>query len=221
MRRFLLDQVRQELGPDYDVATHFTPRYNPWDQRLCAVPDGDMFAAIREGRAEVVTDHIDHFTATGLQLKSGAHLEADIVVLATGLNLKFAGGVEYQIDEKPVDFTEHYIYRGMMFSDMPNMAFTVGYTNSSWTLKVELTANYMCRLLNHMQNQGHDCVVPRLKDSITEEPFLDFNAGYVLRSRDRFPKQGNRLPWKNYQNYVKDFISLRLGKLRDKELEFR
>ena len=221
LRRFLLDQVRQELGPDYDVATHFTPRYDPWDQRLCAVPNGDMFAAIREGRAEVVTDQIDHFTAAGLQLKSGAHLEADIVVLATGLNLKFAGGVEYQIDEKPVDFTQHYIYRGMMFSDMPNLAFTVGYTNSSWTLKVELTANYMCRLLNHMQNQGHDCVVPRLKGSITEEPFLDFNAGYVLRSRDRFPKQGNRLPWKNYQNYIKDFISLRLGKLRDKELEFR
>jgi cation diffusion facilitator CzcD-associated flavoprotein CzcO len=221
LRRFLLGQVREELGPDYDVATHFTPRYDPWDQRLCAVPNGDMFAAIREGRAEVVTDQIDHFTAAGLQLKSGAHLEADIVVLATGLNLKFAGGVEYQIDEKPVDFTQHYIYRGMMFSDMPNLAFTVGYTNSSWTLKVELTANYMCRLLNHMQNQGHDCVVPRLKGSITEEPFLDFNAGYVLRSRDRFPKQGNRLPWKNYQNYIKDFISLRLGKLRDKELEFR
>jgi monooxygenase len=221
LRRFLLGQVREELGPDYDVATHFTPRYDPWDQRLCAAPNGDMFAAIREGRAEVVTDQIDHFTAAGLQLKSGAHLEADIVVLATGLNLKFAGGVEYQIDEKPVDFTQHYIYRGMMFSDMPNLAFTVGYTNSSWTLKVELTANYMCRLLNHMQNQGHDCVVPRLKGSITEEPFLDFNAGYVLRSRDRFPKQGNRLPWKNYQNYIKDFISLRLGKLRDKELEFR
>ena len=220
LRRFLLGQVREELGPDYDVATHFTPSYDPWDQRLCAVPNGDMFAAIREGRAEVVTDQIDHFTAAGLQLKSGAHIEADIVVLATGLNLKFAGGVEYQIDEKPVDFTQHYIYRGMMFSDMPNLAFTVGYTNSSWTLKVELTANYMCRLLNHMQNQGHDCVVPRLKGSIQEEPFLDFNAGYVLRSRDRFPKQGNRLPWKNYQNYIKDFISLRLGKLRDKELEF-
>ena len=221
LRRFLLDQVREELGPDYDVSTHFTPTYNPWDQRLCAVPDGDMFAAIREGRAEVVTDQIDHFTAAGLQLKSGAHLEADIVVLATGLNLKFAGGVEYQIDEKPVDFTQHYIYRGMMFSDMPNFAFTVGYTNSSWTLKVELTANYLCRLLNHMQKRGHDCVVPRLKGSIQEEPFLDFNAGYVLRSRDRFPKQGNRLPWKNYQNYIWDFISLRLGRLRDKELEFR
>ena len=221
LRRFLLGQVRQELGPDYDVATHFTPRYDPWDQRLCAVPNGDMFAAIREGRAEVVTDHIDRFTATGIQLQSGAHLEADIVVLATGLNLKFAGGVEYQIDGRPIDFTEHYIYRGMMFSDLPNMAFTVGYTNSSWTLKVDLTANYVCRLLNHMKKHGYASVMPRLKGTVEQEPFLDFDAGYVLRSRNKFPKQGNRLPWKNYQNYIRDFISLRLGKLGDKELEFK
>ena len=221
LRRFLLGQVRQELGPDYDVATHFTPRYDPWDQRLCAVPNGDMFAAIREGRAEVVTDHIDRFTATGIQLQSGAHLEADMVVLATGLNLKFAGGVEYQIDGRPIDFTEHYIYRGMMFSDLPNMAFTVGYTNSSWTLKVDLTANYVCRLLNHMKKHGYASVMPRLKGTVEQEPFLDFDAGYVLRSRNKFPKQGNRLPWKNYQNYIRDFISLRLGKLRDKELEFQ
>ena len=221
LRRFLLGQVRQELGPDYDVATHFTPRYDPWDQRLCAVPNGDMFAAIREGRAEVVTDHIDHFTDTGIQLQSGAHLDADIVVLATGINLKFAGGVEYQIDGRSVDFTEHYIYRGMMFSDLPNMAFTVGYTNSSWTLKADLTANYICRLLNHMSKHGYDRVIPRLKDKVEQEPFLDFDAGYVLRSRNQFPKQGNRLPWKNYQNYIRDFISLRLGKLQDKELEFQ
>ena len=221
LRRFLLGQVRQELGPDYDVATHFTPRYDPWDQRLCAVPNGDMFAAIREGRAEVVTDHIAHFTATGIQLQSGAHLEADIVIMATGLNLKFAGGVEYQIDGRPIDFTEHFIYRGMMFSDLPNMAFTVGYTNSSWTLKVDLTANYVCRLLNHMKKHGYARVMPRLKGTVEQEPFLDFDAGYVLRSRNQFPKQGNRLPWKNYQNYIRDFISLRLGKLRDEELEFQ
>ena len=221
LRRFLLGQVRQELGPDYDVATHFTPRYDPWDQRLCAVPNGDMFAAIREGRAGVVTDHIAHFTATGIQLQSGAHLEADIVIMATGLNLKFAGGVEYQIDGRPIDFTEHFIYRGMMFSDLPNMAFTVGYTNSSWTLKVDLTANYVCRLLNHMKKHGYARVMPRLKGTVEQEPFLDFDAGYVLRSRSQFPKQGNRLPWKNYQNYIRDFISLRLGKLRDEELEFQ
>jgi monooxygenase len=190
-------------------------------RRLCAVPNGDMFAAIREGRAEVVTDHIAHFTATGIQLQSGAHLEADIVIMATGLNLKFAGGVEYQIDGRPIDFTEHFIYRGMMFSDLPNMAFTVGYTNSSWTLKVDLTANYVCRLLNHMKKHGYARVMPRLKGTVEQEPFLDFDAGYVLRSRNQFPKQGNRLPWKNYQNYIRDFISLRLGKLRDEELEFQ
>ena len=166
-----------------------------------------MFAAIREGRAEVVTDHIAHFTATGIQLQSGAHLEADIVIMATGLNLKFAGGVEYKSTGAPIDFTEHS-YRGMMFSDLPNMAFTVGYTNSSWTLKVDLTANYVCRLLNHMKKHGMR-VMPRLKGTVEQEP-LDFDAGYVLRSRNQFPKQGNRLPWKNYQNYIRDFISLRL-----------
>ena len=220
LRRYLLGQVRKKLGKDYDVATHFTPDYNPWDQRLCAVPDGDMFTAIREGRAEVVTDHIDQFNREGLQLKSGKQLDADIVILATGLNLKFAGGVEYSIDDKALDFTEHFIYRGMMFSDMPNMAFTVGYTNSSWTLKADLTGNYVSRILNKMARDGYTTVTPRMKGEVDEVPLLDFDAGYVLRARDQFPKQGNRLPWKNYQDYIRDFIGLRLGSLRDKELEF-
>ena len=221
LRKFLLGGVRKELGPDYDVATHFTPDYNPWDQRLCAVPDGDMFAAIREGRAEVVTDHIDQFNREGIQLKSGKQLDADIVILATGLNLKFAGGVEYSVDGKALDFTDHFIYRGMMFSDLPNMAFTVGYTNSSWTLKADLTGQYVCRLLNKMVRSGYASVTPRLKGDIDEVPLLDFDAGYVLRAREQFPKQGNRLPWKNYQNYIRDFIGLRLGRLNDDELEFR
>jgi monooxygenase len=220
LRRFLLGQVRKQLGPDYDIATHFTPDYNPWDQRLCAVPDGDMFTAIREGRAEVVTDHIDRLNSEGIQLKSGKQLDADIVVLATGLNLKFAGGVEYSIDGKQLDFTEHFIYRGMMFSDMPNMAFTVGYTNSSWTLKADLTGNYICRILNKMARGGYTTVTPRMKGEIDEVPLLDFDAGYVLRAREQFPKQGNRLPWKNYQDYIRDFVSLRLGSMRDDELEF-
>jgi cation diffusion facilitator CzcD-associated flavoprotein CzcO len=220
LRRYLLGQVRKKLGPDYDVATHFTPDYNPWDQRLCAVPDGDMFTAIREGRAEVVTDHIDEFNREGIQLKSGKQLDADIVILATGLNLKFAGGVKYSIDDKTLDFTEHFIYRGMMFSDMPNMAFTVGYTNSSWTLKADLTGNYVCRVLNKMARGRYTTVTPRMKGEVDEVPLLDFDAGYVLRARDQFPKQGNRLPWKNYQDYIRDYIGLRLGSLRDKELEF-
>ncbi|MFT6011613.1 MAG: monooxygenase [Candidatus Azotimanducaceae bacterium] len=221
LRKLLLGQVRQALGTDYDVATHFTPNYNPWDQRLCAVPDGDMFTAIREGRAEVVTDHIDKFNSNGIRLKSGKQLEADIVILATGLNLKFAGGVQYSIDAKTLSLTEQFIYRGMMFSDMPNIAFTVGYTNSSWTLKADLTGNYVCRLLNKMKRGGYETVTPRMKGALDEMPLLDFEAGYVLRARDQFPKQGNRMPWKNYQNYIKDFISLRFGKLRDKELEFK
>ena len=220
LRRFLIGEVKKQLGPDYDVATHFTPNYNPWDQRLCAVPDGDMFTAIREGRANVVTDHISQFNETGIELASGKQLHADIVILATGLNLKFAGGVTYSIDDTKRDFTEHFIYRGMMFSDFPNMAFTVGYTNSSWTLKADLTARYVCRLLNKMSKGGYSAVTPRMIGEVQEEPLLDFEAGYVLRAREQFPKQGDRMPWKNYQNYIRDFIGLRLGRIRDKELEF-
>ncbi len=221
LKKLLLGRVRQEMGPDYDVDTHFTPDYNPWDQRLCGVPDGDLFAAIREGRAEVVTDHIDHFNKEGIELKSGQQLDADIVVLATGLNLKFAGGVQYSVDNRVLDFTEHFIFRGMMFSGLPNMAFTVGYTNSSWTLKADLTAKYVSRLLNKMARRGYTSVTPHLKGEVEEVPLLDFDAGYVLRSRESFPKQGNRLPWKNYQNYIRDFIGLSLGRQNDDELEFR
>lgn len=220
LKRFLLGGVRKALGPDYDVATHFTPDYNPWDQRLCAVPDGDMFTAIREGRAEVVTDHIEQFNEQGIALKSGKQLDADIVVLATGLNLKFAGGVKHSFDGREVDLSEHFIYRGMMFSGLPNMAFTVGYTNSSWTLKTDLTGQYVCRLLKKMDRGKHSTVTPSIKGQIDEVPLLDFDAGYVLRARHLMPKNGNRLPWKNYQNYIRDFIGLRLGSLNDDELEF-
>jgi monooxygenase len=163
LKKFLLGQVKKALGPDYDVATHFTPPYNPWDQRLCAVPDGDMFDVIRDGDAEVVTDHIDRFIGSGILLKSGKQLDADIVVLATGLNLKFAGGIKHSFDGKALDISDHYIYRGMMFSGVPNMAFTVGYTNSSWTLKTDLTGNYVCRLLKKMARGDHSCVTPQVK----------------------------------------------------------
>ena len=221
LRKYLLGLVRKEMGPDYDVDTHFTPDYNPWDQRLCGVPDGDLFTAIRENRAEVVTDHIDQFNKEGIHLKSGKQLDADIVVLATGLNLKFAGGVQYSVDGKVLDFAEHFIFRGMMFSGLPNMAFTVGYTNSSWTLKADLTGQYVSRLLNKMARHSYTAVTPRLTGEVEEMPLLDFDAGYVLRSRESFPKQGNRLPWKNYQNYIRDFIGLRLSRQNDDELEFR
>ena len=221
LRHFLLQQVRKELGPNYDVATHFTPRYNPWDQRLCAVPDGDMFKAIREGRATVETDHIDRFNDDGILLQSGKQLKADIIILATGLNLKFGGGVQYSVDGKAIDFSQHYVYRGMMFSDIPNLGFVVGYTNSSWTLKADLSSHYMCRLLNQMQRSGRTSATPRVNGAVGEEPLLDFDAGYVLRSREQFPKQGNRFPWKVYQNYLRDFFSLGYSSLQDDELEFR
>ncbi len=221
LRAFLLGKVREELGPDYDVSTHFSPNYNPWDQRLCAVPDGDMFAAIREGRANVVTDRIDRFNTGGIRLQSGAQLDADIIILATGLNLKFGGGVQYSIDHEAIDFAQHFVYRGMMFSDVPNLAFVVGYTNSSWTLKADLTSSYMCRLLNHMARSGCKSVTPRVNERLGEQPLLDFDAGYVLRSREQFPKQGDRFPWKVYQNYIQDFFSLGFGSLKDDELEFR
>ena len=221
LRHFLLDEVRKELGPDYDVKTHFTPPYNPWDQRLCAVPDGDMFTTIREGHAEVVTDHVETFNSEGILLKSGKQLDADIVVMATGLNLKFAGDIAHSIDDQQIDLTEHFVYRGMMFSGMPNLAFTVGYTNSSWTLKTDLTSNFVCRLLKKLESGNYASVTPNLHGEVEEVPLLDFDAGYVLRARDQMPKNGNRLPWKNYQNYIRDFIGLRLRRQDDPELEFR
>ena len=220
LRRYLLNEVRKELGLDYDVDTHFTPSYNPWDQRLCAVPDGDMFTAIREDKAEVVTDHIDHFNSSGIALKSGKHLDADIVIVATGLQLKFGGDIAYCIDGEKVDLTERFVYRGMMLSGVPNMAMSVGYTNSSYTLKTGLTANYVCGLLQKMEREGYRHVTPTPRDEMNEAPLLDFDAGYVLRARDIMPKNGDREPWKNYDSYTKDFVSLTLKPSKYSELEF-
>ncbi len=221
LRRYLLNQVREELGPDYDVDTHFTPNYNPWDQRLCAVPDGDMFAAIREGKAEVVTDHIDHFNSSGIALKSGNQLDADIVVIATGLKLKFGGDIAYRIDGEEVDPTERFVYRGMMLEGVPNLAMSVGYTNSSWTLKTDLTAKYVCGLLKKMKRGGYSSVIPTLSGEMKEVPLLDFDAGYVLRARDIMPKNGDRKPWKNNDSYTKDYASLEFNRNKYSELEFR
>jgi monooxygenase len=221
LRRYLLNQVREELGPEYDVDTHFTPNYNPWDQRLCAVPDGDMFAAIREGKAEVVTDHIDHFNSSGITLKSGNQLDADIVVIATGLKLKFGGDIAYRIDGEEIDPTERFVYRGMMLEGVPNLAMSVGYTNSSWTLKTDLTAKYVCGLLKKMKRGGYSYVIPTLSGEMKEVPLLDFDAGYVLRARDIMPKNGDRKPWKNNDSYTKDYASLEFNRNKYSELEFR
>ncbi len=208
--------VRRQLPPDYDVDTHFRPRYDPWDQRLCLVPDGDLFEAISAGRASVVTDRIETFTETGLRLASGAELEADVVVTATGLNLLPVGGIALTVDGRDVELPERITYKGMMLEGVPNMAFAVGYTNASWTLKCELTCEYVCRLLNHMDEHGLRVCLPRNRDpSVVPEPLIDFSSGYVVRSIAKFPKQGSRIPWRLYQNYPRDILMLRHGPVAD------
>ena len=222
MKQFLLGKVREALGDDFDIKKHFTPSYNPWDQRLCAVPEGDMFAALREKRADVVTDHIERFTANGIRLQSGQELPADIIVLATGLNMTFLGGAQLTVDGRLIDPSQLFVYRGMMFSNVPNMAQVFGYTNASWTLKSDLTGLFICRLLNHMRITGTRTVVPVQDESrIEEEPMLSLNSGYVLRAMGKFPKQGRSFPWRLYQNYILDFVQLRLRPLKDKVLQFR
>jgi len=213
--------VKAEMGKDYDVAPHFTPSYQPWDQRLCLVPDADLFKVLREGRASIVTDRIETFTEKGIKLKSGAELEADLVVTATGLNLLLLGGAQLIVDGKTVDPPKTLSYRGMMVSDVPNMAFAVGYTNASWTLKCDLVAEYLCRLINHMDRHGYRQCTPRRTDpSVTEEPIIDFSSGYVQRSIHLFPKAGSKVPWKLHQNYARDLLNLRFGRLDDGVMEF-
>ncbi|HEX5873886.1 MAG TPA: NAD(P)/FAD-dependent oxidoreductase [Pyrinomonadaceae bacterium] len=213
--------VRKELGEKYD-AKHFTPPYNPWDQRLCLVPDADLFRAIREGRVSVVTDHIDTFTEDGLLLKSGERLEADIIVTATGLVLKLFSGLQLVVDGAPVDLPKTLVYKGMMFSDVPNFAFAIGYTNASWTLKCDLAAGYVCRLLNYMDQHGYSTCTPRINDpEIEEEPVIDFNSGYVLRALHTLPRQGTKTPWRLHQNYVKDLSLMRYSCVEDGTMEFR
>ncbi len=221
VKQYLIKMVRDELGQDYDVKTHFTPRYNPWDQRLCLVPDADMFAAIREGRASVVTDTIERFTPSGIKLTSGEELDADIIVTATGLKLITLGGMQVAVDGQPVDIARTMSYKGMMYSDVPNLASTFGYTNASWTLKADLTSEYVCRLLNHMDASGYAVATPRRTDpSVEEEPWLDFSSGYVQRALSILPRQGNKRPWKLYQNYALDLVTLRYGKVDDGTMEF-
>ena len=213
--------VRNELGKEYDPK-HFTPPYNPWDQRLCLVPDSDLFKAIRERRVSLVTDHIETFTETGLLLKSGEQLNADIIVTATGLVLKLFSGMQLVVDGALVDMPKTLVYKGMMFSDVPNLAFAVGYTNASWTLKCDLAAGYVCRLLNHMDQHGYSVCTPRLNDTDIEfEPVLDFNSGYVLRALPELPRQGSKTPWRLHQNYVRDLSLMRYGRIEDGTMEFQ
>jgi cation diffusion facilitator CzcD-associated flavoprotein CzcO len=211
----ILGMVRDELGPDYDVDTHFTPTYNPWDQRLCLVPDGDLFAAIREGKADVVTDTIDRFVPEGLKLASGKTLPADIVVTATGLELQLLSDVQFSVDGEVKDLSKSTNYKGMMYSGIPNLASSFGYTNASWTLKADLTCAYVCRLLNTMRKRGLRQATPQPSGPLGDAPFLDFTSGYVQRSIDKFPRQGNRKPWRVYQNYALDLMALKFGSVDD------
>src|SRR5687767_7441140 len=212
--------VRNHLGEQYDLK-HFTPKYNPWDQRLCLVPDSDLFNAIRDGRATVVTDQIDSFTEKGLQLKSGEHLDADIIVTATGLVLKLMSGLQLTVDGASVDLSKTMAYKGMMYSNVPNLASAFGYTNASWTLKCDLTSEYVCRLLKHMDQHGYAQCTPRVNDpELREEPAIDFTSGYVLRALHTLPRQGSKMPWRLHQNYWKDLSMLRFGRLDDGTMEF-
>ena len=221
MKEFLLALTRRELSGKVDVDTHFNPKYNPWDQRLCLVPDSDLFRSLRRGTSSVVTDHIQRFTKTGIKLESGDLLKADIVVTATGLELLPMGGMEIEVDGKTMVLPDTLGYRGMMLSDIPNFVLAAGYTNASWTLKCDLTSEYVCRMLNHMDKKGFAYCVPRNRDPAMERvSFLDLASGYVDRSIDRFPKQGLKSPWKLYQNYLLDILSLRFGAMNDKELEY-
>ncbi len=218
----LLALVREQLGPDYDMETHFTPPYNPWEQRLCLVPDNDMFIAIKSGKASIATDQIERFTEKGLKLKSGKELEADIIVTATGLNLRMLGGAEISVDGKKIEIGQSYTYKGAMISDVPNMAFVFGYTNASWTLRADLINEYVCRLINYLDLFKLSSATPRVGEGPREDrPFADFSSGYFARAEHLLPKQMTKAPWKQNQSYVHDMMDLRFGQIEDGVLEFK
>jgi cation diffusion facilitator CzcD-associated flavoprotein CzcO/acetyl esterase/lipase len=217
----LVGMVAEALGPGHDIARDWTPSYKPWDQRLCLVPDGDLFAAVREGRASVVTDTINRFTPGGLLLNSGQTLQADIVVAATGLKLNLMGDVQFSREGRPIDFSQTFNYKGTMYSGVPNLIATFGYTNASWTLKADITFDYLCKLLNHMRRHGVAAVEPKAEAGLQPQPYLEFSSGYVQRALAMLPKQGAHKPWRLYQNYLKDFALLRWGRLDDGVLAMR
>jgi cation diffusion facilitator CzcD-associated flavoprotein CzcO len=221
VRKLLRKLTIKQLPEGFDVDTHFKPAYNPWDQRLCFVPDGDLFKAIRRGRASIVTDRIERFTEDGLRLESGAEIEADVIVTATGLQLLAFGGMQLAVDGHEVSLPDTFAYKGMMLSDVPNFAFTVGYTNASWTLKADLVSQFVCRLLRHMDEHGYDSCVPVNDDpNLTEAPLLEFTSGYVLRSIDQFPRAGAKQPWRLGMSYAHDVLTLRHGRIDDGAMRF-
>jgi len=224
VKQLLLGGIKMELGADYDIAKHFTPAYNPWDQRLCLVPNGDFFKSMREGKASVVTDHITSFTETGIQLASGEHLDADIIITATGLELVTLGEMDFFVDGSQVDFAKTWTYKGFAYSDIPNLASTFGYINASWTLRSDLTAEYVCRLLNHMRKKGVTQCTPRLREqdhNMKERPWIDgFSSGYMQRMMHRMPRQGDHEPWINPQNYRRDKKMFKHSPIDDGVMQF-
>jgi cation diffusion facilitator CzcD-associated flavoprotein CzcO len=221
VKKWIISQASARLGAGYDVKTHFTPSYDPWRQRLCLAPGGDFFRVIKAGKADIVTDRVATFTESGIRLQSGRELAADIIITATGLKLLLLGGIEVAVDGKPVTFSDTTNFKGVMFSDVPNLFAVLGYTNASWTLKSDLTCAYAVRLINYMDRRGYVACTPRLRDpSVKPEPLIDFSSGYVLRAIDQLPRQGSKKPWKLYQNYVRDLLSLRFGSVDGGALEF-
>jgi cation diffusion facilitator CzcD-associated flavoprotein CzcO len=221
VRRALMAAIQRDLGPDYDVEKDFSPPYNPWDQRVCLTPDGELFAAMRDGKVSVATDTIDSFTETGIRLASGRELLADIIVPATGLVVRLMGGMEVVVDGVRAELAEKLVYKGMMFSDVPNLALAFGYINASWTLKCDLTARAVCRLLKFMARRGYTSCTPRQTGpDFTRQPMLNFTSGYVRRAEGVLPHQGSKAPWRVRQNYLLDMLAMRFGRVDDGVLEF-
>lgn len=220
-KQSLRAQARAALGPEFPVDVHFAPHYAPWDERLCIIPDGDLFRALRSGKAEIVTDTIDAFTATGVRLHSGAMIDADLIVTATGLSVRILAGIELIVDGVPVDLASTMAYKGMMYSGIPNLASAFGYTNASWTLKCDLVADHFCRILRHMRRHGYVECRPIRDPSVKPRPVFDLTSGYVQRALSMLPSQGDRAPWRLYQNYVRDLWMLRFGRVAETALRFR
>jgi cation diffusion facilitator CzcD-associated flavoprotein CzcO len=222
VRRFLMNAAQRRLGSDFDVPRHLNPKYQPWDQRLCFAPDADLFQAIRGGKADIVTDTIETFTASGIRLASGAELEADLIVTATGLKVQLLGGARLVVDGEPVTLGQTLSYKGLMYSGVPNLISVFGYTNASWTLKAELIVRYMCRVLNHMAAQGADICVPLSDDGSTATRLaIDLSSGYIRRAAAVLPRQSGQAPWRMNQDYLEDLRALRFSRLEDGALRFR
>ncbi len=221
VKKLLLRGVKRELPKGYDIDTHFTPTYNPWDQRFCVAPKGDLFKAIREGRASVVTDHIAAFTEKGIRLESDTELEADIIITATGLEMLFIGGIDMSVDGEALDLPSKLTYKGMMLEGVPNMAMAIGYTNASWTLKCDLTCDYVTRLLNHMHESGlRQCTPVNHDATVTRAPLMGLSSGYIQRAAHNFPKQGSHFPWRVHQSFLRDYRAMKLKGIVDGAMVF-